>query len=78
MDSATFIRSSSPKRKRGNELTTTPRSRFGLQKRSVFANSGAVQLSTTLRPLHACRVGEYVLESAETVLMRDTSRSFRF
>jgi len=32
------------KRKRGNELGTIPRSRFGLQKRRAFAKSGAVQL----------------------------------
>ena len=39
-----FFRNSNPKRKRGNELGTIPRSRFGLQKRSVSAKTGAVQL----------------------------------
>ena len=39
-----FILSSITKRKRGNELRTIPRSRFGLQKRSVTAKTGAVQL----------------------------------
>ena len=33
------------KRKRGNELGTIPYSRFGLQKRSVSAKTGAVQLA---------------------------------
>jgi len=39
-----FFRNSNPKRKRGKELGTIPRSRFGLQKRSVSAKTGAVQL----------------------------------
>ena len=39
-----FFRNSNPKRKRGNELGTIPRSRFGLQKRSVSAKIAAVQL----------------------------------
>jgi len=36
----------SPKRKRGNELGTIRRLRFGLQKRSVSAKTGAVQLKS--------------------------------
>ncbi len=46
-----FFRSSNPKRKRGNELCTIPRSRFGLQKHSVSAKTGAVQLRSCCRRL---------------------------
>jgi len=38
-----FFQNSNPKRKRGNESGTIPRLRFGLQKRSVSAKTGAVQ-----------------------------------
>ena len=41
---------SNPKRKRGNELSTIPRSRFGWQKRSVSTKTGAVQLTATFAP----------------------------
>ena len=41
-----FFQNNSPKRKRGIELGTIPRLRFGLQKRLVSAKTGAVQLNT--------------------------------
>ncbi len=54
-----FFRNSNPKRKRGKELGTIPRSRFGLQKRSVSAKTGAVQLVKLLsEPLEGGMLSE--------------------
>jgi len=43
-----FLQNNSPKRKRGNKLGTIPRFRFGLQKRSASAKTGAVQLRASV------------------------------